>query len=244
MPVVPGVATTVPTPPARSRAASASRSIRPRASCAHGLVARADDGGHARVRVVRVLAGDDRAVRVQLARHPERLEVRDRARGGQVPEVLRQREHLGDLRDRLALHLGRRGAAVEGVVVRVEQHRRRVGRPRDRRRRLEHLAGVARVGVRIGVAEPLGQLGERRALVVGRLVPVLQRGAERQQRARPVGEPVRHRRRETDVARVHATSAARAGRGRRTCPRPAARRPAARGSPGSSRGPRCRSTGR
>ena len=32
--VVPSVATTVPTPPAASRAASASRSIRPRSSCA------------------------------------------------------------------------------------------------------------------------------------------------------------------------------------------------------------------
>ena len=53
------VATTVPTPPARSRASSASRSMPPVASSGHLLVRRAEHLAHALVRVVRVLAGED-----------------------------------------------------------------------------------------------------------------------------------------------------------------------------------------
>jgi hypothetical protein len=141
---------------------------------------------------------------MQLACDPERLEVRDRPGRGQVAEMLREAEHGGELRDRLLLHLGGRRPPVERVVVRVEQHRGRVGRPGDRGGRLEHLPGIARIGVRVRVVEPPGQFRERRAFGVGRVVGVLGHRAERQQRLRAGVEPRGERGWEPDVARVHA----------------------------------------
>ena len=61
-------------------------------------------------------------------------------------------EHARDVRDGFLLHRGTRAAAVERVVVRVDPHRERVGEARDRMRRLQHLAGVLRVEVRVVVA--------------------------------------------------------------------------------------------
>ena len=81
-----------------------------------------------------------------------------------MPERLAVAEHRGDRRDRLALHLGGRRPAVERVVVRVQQHRRGVGRPGQRMRRLEHLPDVVRLAVGVGVGEALGERGERRRL--------------------------------------------------------------------------------
>ncbi len=50
--------------------------------------------------------------------------------------------------------------AVERVVVRVEPHGERVREPRHRVRRLEHLAGVERMEVRVVVLEPRRDLLE------------------------------------------------------------------------------------
>jgi hypothetical protein len=61
----------------------------------------------------------------------------------------------------LLLHLARWPAAVERVVVRVDQHRGQVAGHRDRVRRLEHLAGVVRVEVRVVPGpQAIGELGE------------------------------------------------------------------------------------
>jgi hypothetical protein len=98
-----------------------------------------------------------------------------------MAEVARQAEHRGQLRDRLLLHLRRGGAAVERVVVGVQQHGRRVRRPRDRHGRLEHLPGVVRVRIGVHVLQPIGELVQGRALGVAAGVVVLEQRAERQQ---------------------------------------------------------------
>ncbi len=108
-------------------------------------------------------AEGDAALRVQLARDEQRLEVGDRAARREVAEVLLAvAEHRGQPRDDLALHLRRRRPAVERVVVGVDEHRRQL--PGDRRgvRRLEHLPGVAGMEEGVVVAQPLRQLRERR----------------------------------------------------------------------------------
>ena len=93
---------------------------------------------------------------MQLPRHPQRLEVRDRPARGQVPEVrLGEPEHRRQLGDRLLLHLARHRPAVERVVVRVDQHRGDVAGGRDRVRRLEHLARRS-AGGRTGSCRPSG----------------------------------------------------------------------------------------
>ena len=96
---------------------------------------------------------------MQLPRHPQRLEVRDRAARRQVPEGgLGEPEHGGQLGDRLLLHLARHRPAVERVVVRVDEHRRDVSGGRDRVRRLEHLAREARVEEREVAVHPALEL--------------------------------------------------------------------------------------
>ncbi len=100
---------------------------------------------------------------MESAGHPEGLEVRHRAAAAEVAEEGRRlpAEHPGDLGDRLLLHARALAASVERVVVGVQPHREGVGEPRGRVRRLEHLAGVERVEVRIVVLEPIGDLFEQ-----------------------------------------------------------------------------------
>ncbi|MNS63177.1 hypothetical protein D3C72_962650 [compost metagenome] len=69
-------------------------------------------------------------------------------------------EHRGEIGDRFALEVGGGGAAVEGVVVGVDLHGHQVGDHGDRVRRLEHLAGVARVVEGVVVVEPVGEVGQ------------------------------------------------------------------------------------
>ena len=76
------------------------------------------------------------------------------------PRCAAQPEHLGQLRHDLLLHLGRGRAAVQGVVVRVDQHRGQVPGHRGRVRRLEHLPGIGRVEERVVVPQPPGELAE------------------------------------------------------------------------------------
>jgi hypothetical protein len=104
---------------------------------------------------------------VRLPRDEQRLEVGDRAAAGEVSEVGVEPEHVGERGHGLAFHPRGGGAAVLGVVVRVDQHRRQVARDRHGMRRLEHLAGIVGVEERVVVREPLGQLGERRPEPVG-----------------------------------------------------------------------------
>ena len=125
----------------------------------HAAAGHPKDLTHALVRVMGVRPVRHALVRMQLPRHPQRLEVRDRAARRQVPEVrLVEAEHGGQLGDRLLLHLARRRPAVERVVVRVDQHRGDVAGGRDRVRRLQHLARVARVEERVVAAHPALEL--------------------------------------------------------------------------------------
>ena len=118
----------------------------------------AEQVAHPAVRVVRVGAVRDSLARMAFPGDEQRFEVGDRAAAGQVSEVRRVAEHPGQIGDHLLLHPGGRRAAVERVVVGVDQHRRQVADDRGRVRRLQHLADVARVEERVVVPQPLQQL--------------------------------------------------------------------------------------
>ena len=124
-----------------------------------GVSPDAEQVAHPAVGVVGVGAVGDAQAGMQLARHEQRLEVGDRAAAGQVAEVLAEPEHGGELRDDLAFHRGGRRPAVEGMVVRVDQHRGDVAEHRGRVRWLQHLPDVAGVEERVVVPQPGGQLG-------------------------------------------------------------------------------------
>ena len=145
------------------------------------LVAGADHLGDSRMGVVRLRARDDHAIGVQAACHPQRLEIGDRARGRQVREVRLVSEHARDLVDRFALEVRGRRPAVEGVVVRVDQHRHRVAGPRDGVRRLEHLPDVLRIGERVRVPEAVGERVEGLAPRRRQLAAIVRERPERQQ---------------------------------------------------------------
>ena len=97
------------------------------------------------MRVVGVAAVRDRLARMGLSRNEEGFDVGDGAAAGQMPQMISKAEHARQLGDDLLLHLCRRGATVQGVVVRVDQHGRQVADDRGRVRRLQHLADVAGV---------------------------------------------------------------------------------------------------
>ena len=131
-----------------------------------------ENAAHPAVRVVRLGAVGDAATRMRFPGHIQRLKVRDRSASGEVPEVLAEAEHPGQLTDNLLLHGGRRGPAVERVVVRVDQHGGEIASHRGRMRRLEHLPCVGRVEERVVVLQPSRKLGE---CVIEPLVTDLQR---------------------------------------------------------------------
>ena len=112
------------------------------------------------MRVVGIDAVGDSLARVALASRPQRLEIRDGAARGQVAEVLLEPEHRRDPRDDLLLHLGGGRAAVECVVIRVDEHGGCVAEDGRRMRGLEHLAHVARVTERVVVAQSLREFVE------------------------------------------------------------------------------------
>jgi hypothetical protein len=119
----------------------------------------------------------DRLARVLLPADPQRLEVGHGPAAAQVPEMGPPSEHRGQRRHRLLLHGGRGASAVEGMVVRVDGHRQGVGEPRGRVRRLEHLADVEGVPVRVVVGQPFGRLQQDGADLL-----LVERGCERGQR--------------------------------------------------------------
>ena len=120
----------------------------------------AEHAAHPAVGVVRLRRVGDAPARVQLAGHVQRLQVGDRAAGGQVTQVPVQAEHGRQLGHGLLLHLGGGRAAVQGVVVRVDQHGGEVAGHGRRMRRLEHLARVTGMEERVVVPQPPGELGE------------------------------------------------------------------------------------
>ena len=121
----------------------------PRAVDGHRGALDAEHAAHPGVGVVRLLAVGDAEAGVGFPGHVEGLQVGDRAAGCQVTEVGVQAEHGGQQGDRLLLHLAGRGAAVQGVVVRVDEHRGEIAGHGGRVRGLEHLAGVGRVEKRV-----------------------------------------------------------------------------------------------
>jgi hypothetical protein len=115
---------------------------------------------------VGLVGGGDGVGGVELAGDPEGFEIGEGSAAGEMAEMLRPAEHLGERVDSFKLHGGAGAAAVERVVVGVDGHRHRVGRARDGMRGLEHLAGVERMEVGIVVVHPLGGLGEDRCSVL------------------------------------------------------------------------------
>ncbi len=96
----------------------------------------------------------------QLTRNPQCLEIGHRPATGQVPEMRLPTDHPCESGDGLLLHPGGGTPAVQRVVVRVDPESERVGKPRDRVRRLEHLPRVKRMEVGEVVLHPLRDLTE------------------------------------------------------------------------------------
>jgi hypothetical protein len=117
--------------------------------------------------------------------------------------VLVVAEHRRDRRDRLLLHRGGGRAAVQSVVVRVEQHRRGVGGPGQRMGRLEHLADVVRFAVGVGAGEALGEALQRRGLLGREHHDVARERAERRERRGAPRQPLREFRVQANVVGTH-----------------------------------------
>ena len=120
----------------------------------------AEHSAHAAVGVMRFLAVGNAAARMQLAGDVKGFQVRDRAAGRQVTQVRGEAEHPGQLRHDLLFHPGGGRAAVECVVIGVDEHRREVADDGGWMRRLEHLPRVGRMEERIVFSEPLGKILE------------------------------------------------------------------------------------
>ena len=154
--VVPSVTTTVPISPAGQRLLQG-LDIHPPAGVDGDLPERdAEDRREPRVRVMGLRRGGHRPARDAARarpRGPRSWPWSPRRRGGRGASS--QPNIAGDPGHGLLLH--RRGgpAAVEGVVVRVEEHRQRVGEPGDRMRRLEHLPDIERMMIRVVVLQSL-----------------------------------------------------------------------------------------
>ena len=82
-----------------------------------------EDVAHARVRVVSISADGDDGAGLFLSTYPQSFEISDRATGGQVSEVLIHPKHGGQALHTLFLHRGGGWTPVQGVVVRIDQHR-------------------------------------------------------------------------------------------------------------------------
>ncbi len=121
----------------------------------------AEDAADAAVGVVGLVGGGD-----GLGRGASWPATQRASRLAKVPPLERwprcwgQLEHLCERGDGFDLHGGAGAAAVERVVVGVDRHGQRVGGAGDGVRRLQHLAGVERMGVGIVVVEALCYLLE------------------------------------------------------------------------------------
>ncbi len=155
----------------------------------------AEHAAHPAVGVVRLGRVGDAPAWVQLAGHVQRLQVGDRATGGQVTQGIVKPEHGRQPGHGFLLHLGGGRAAVQGVVVRVDQHGGEVAGHGGGMRRLEHLADIAGVEERVIVPQPPGEFGEhggepvvgdvQRGVPVEGAEAVLPAGHRLQSRAQP-----------------------------------------------------------
>ena len=122
----------------------------------YARIVQLEHSGDALMRVVRLLRSGNAPPRSQLAGYPQRLQVGDGAAGGEVAQkIARPAKHAGDFGDGLNLHLGAGAAAVARMIVRVHRHGQRIGCPRHRMRRLQHLSRVKRVEIGIVVPQPV-----------------------------------------------------------------------------------------
>ena len=111
-----------------------------------------------RVRVVSLLGRHDLLARMYAARDPQRFEIRDCAAAAEMPEMIFPAEHGRQFADGFLLHRRAGAASVERVIIWIDPHRQRVGEPRHRMRRFQHLPGVERMKIRIVIAQPRGGL--------------------------------------------------------------------------------------
>ena len=107
--------------------------------------------------VVRLIGRYNSPSRRQLAGYPERLQISQRSAGSQVAEEgrLLPAKHRRYVGYGFNLHLRAGPAAVARVVVGIDGHGQRIGRPRHRMRRLEHLPGIEGMEIGIVVAQPV-----------------------------------------------------------------------------------------
>jgi hypothetical protein len=103
---------------------------------------------------------------MELAGDEQGFQVGDGAAAGQVPEVVGVTEHRGQPGHDLFFHAGGGRAAVQRVVVGVDQHGADVADDRCRVRWLEHLPDVAGVEERIVLPQALVQRAGRLPQVV------------------------------------------------------------------------------
>ena len=108
---------------------------------------------------MRLIGREDFLPRMQLAGNPQGFEVGHRPAAAQMPQVFRPAEHRGDLGDRFLLHRGTGASAIQRVIVWIDPGSQSVGRARDRMWRLEHLASIKRMKVRVVVLESCGDFG-------------------------------------------------------------------------------------
>ena len=116
------------------------------------------DGRDAAMGVVGLLGTEDALARRKLTGYPKRLKVGEGTAGGEMAEKLCPGKHLRDLADGLNLHFGTGASAIAGVVIRIHGHGQGVSGARHRVGRLEHLAGIEGMEIRVVVAEALGHL--------------------------------------------------------------------------------------
>ena len=85
-----------------------------------------------RVGVVRLIAGENCFPGLKLAGDPEGFEIGHRSAAAEMAEKFSPAEHGGDFGDGFFFHGGSGASAVERVIVGIDEHRQRVGQPRDR----------------------------------------------------------------------------------------------------------------
>src|SRR5580704_16728147 len=122
-----------------------------------GFEVELEDAADTVMRVVGLFAGDNFFAGGELAGDPECFEIGHRAAASEMAEKILPVEHCGDFGDGLFFESAGGAAAIERVIVGIDEHRQRVGEARDGMRRLEHLAGVERVKVGVVVLEAGGE---------------------------------------------------------------------------------------
>ena len=115
----------------------------------------AEDRREPRVRVMGQRRGRHRPAGTQLTPDPEGLEIGHRPAAAEVAEVGLPAEHPRDPGHRLLLHRRAGATAVERMVIRVQEHRHRIGQSGHGMRRLEHLSDIERVMIGVVVPHPL-----------------------------------------------------------------------------------------